>query len=279
MSATANPIRDASLEQLDASVHPAKRAVARGQNFIVEWLDSRHAATTVAQSDHEMFLLLPECGATVRSNDDGAPHSLAPRTICILPAGSHRITLAGAGVATVIASQRGDLAPGDITNNAAYASPDARIAPYLPGFRRAVHTRGIQVIEVDKIVPPAGKSRLKMFQTETLSINWVEYEGARDRTQLSPHSHTDFEQGSLAMAGNYLHHLRTPWGTDASCWREDRHQEAGPASLLVVPVLLIHTTEGVGPGRHLLIDIFSPPRRDFIANGWVANADDYVDQI
>jgi hypothetical protein len=43
----------------------------------------------------------------------------------------------------------------------------------------------------------------------------------------------------------------------------------------VIPVHLVHTTEGIGDERHLLIDVFSPPRRDFIAKGWVANARDY----
>ena len=46
-------------------------------------------------------------------------------------------------------------------------------------------------------------------------------------------------------------------------------------SVAVIPVHLVHTTEGVGPERHLLIDVFSPPRRDFIAKGWVANAGNY----
>jgi hypothetical protein len=44
-----------------------------------------------------------------------------------------------------------------------------------------------------------------------------------------------------------------------------------------VPLNLIHTSEGVGAGRHVLIDIFSPPRRDFISRGWVHNAADYED--
>lgn len=46
--------------------------------------------------------------------------------------------------------------------------------------------------------------------------------------------------------------------------------------MMTVPVQLIHTTEGVGDGRHLLIDVFSPPRHDFIGKGWVANAADYA---
>jgi hypothetical protein len=122
----------------------------------------------------------------------------------------------------------------------------------------------------------AGRPRLKMLQSATLSINWVEYEGVRDRTQLSPHSHDDFEQGSLAIHGDFVHHLRLPWGPDANQWRDDLHLSAPAGSLSIVPPGLIHTSEGLGEGRHLLIDVFCPPRGDFIAKGWVANSSDYL---
>ncbi len=55
--------------------------------------------------------------------------------------------------------------------------------------------------------------------------------------------------------------------------------ELASPSLTVGPVNLIHTSEGVRQEHHLLIDIFSPPRRDFIAKGWVQNAGDYVDPM
>jgi hypothetical protein len=55
------------------------------------------------------------------------------------------------------------------------------------------------------------------------------------------------------------------------------HKLAPSPSVLVIPPELIHTTEGVGLGHHLLIDIFAPPRRDFIAKNWVFNATDYRD--
>ena len=73
--------------------------------------------------------------------------------------------------------------------------------------------------------------------------------------------------------------MAPPWGPDADQWREDVHLPAGPASLLLIPPHLIHTTEGIGEGRHVLMDIFAPPRRDFIQRGWVANAADYIDPI
>ena len=46
--------------------------------------------------------------------------------------------------------------------------------------------------------------------------------------------------------------------------------------MLIIPPEVIHTSEGVNGGRHLLIDIFSPPRKYFIAKNWVLNASEYV---
>ena len=81
----------------------------------------------------------------------------------------------------------------------------------------------------------------------------------------------------MAVAGDFLHHLRVDWGKNANEWREDEHKLAGSPSVLVIPPELIHTTEGVGAGHHLLVDIFAPPRRDFIAKNWVLNSSEYLD--
>jgi hypothetical protein len=112
-----------------------------------------------------------------------------------------------------------------------------------------------------------------------MSLNWVDYDGPRDRKSLSPHFHEDFEQASLAAAGNFVHHLRVTWGSDADEWRDDVHMGARSPSILIIPPGLIHTSEGVGPGRHLLIDLFTPPRRDFIARKWMLNSSEYLDPL
>lgn len=258
-----------------AAVHDlAPGAVARGQNFYVQWLEGE-TPEFEATSAHEMLVLLPEDGAEIAIGD-GPAQRVPGRSVCVLPAGRARVSPAPGARAVLIASSRPDLPAEAACNAADYAVPDARIVGSDSGYRRTRGAGELQVIGIDAITPPADKPRLKMLQTDTLSINWVEYQDARDRSKLSPHSHANFEQGSLAIEGDFIHHLRVQWGPDANAWREDEHLAAGPASMIAIPVQLIHTTEGVGSGRHLLIDVFSPPREDFIGKGWVANAADYA---
>jgi hypothetical protein len=98
----------------------------------------------------------------------------------------------------------------------------------------------------------------------------------RDETKLSPHSHEDFEQASLAFEGSFVHHLRYPWGPNKATWNEDEHEHYNSPSVLVIPPRVIHTTQDVGDGTTCLIDIFGPPRFDFSSKpGFVLNAADY----
>ena len=111
-------------------------------------------------------------------------------------------------------------------NAASYRTADPRVAAVGPAWTRTGDANEIQVFEIDKVKAPADNPRLKMFQSATMSINWVDYDGPRDRTALSPHSHADFEQASLAAAGDFVHHLRVTWGKNANEWRDDVHMAA-----------------------------------------------------
>lgn len=242
----------------------------RGQNFAVLWLQG--PAERTVRSTFEQMLLLPDGSA--RISHAGRETRAPGRCVCILPAGDSTVSVPAGTQAAVLRSLEADERT-DAGNEEAYRAPDPRIDGVgSPAVARRDADR-VRVIEIDRLQAPADNPRLKMLRSATMSINWVEYDGPRDRTRLSPHAHRNFEQGSLALAGEFVHHLRVPWTADATAWVDDRHERLGSPSLLVVPVELVHTSEGVGPGRHLLVDVFSPPREDFIARGWMLNAADY----
>lgn len=257
----------------------ATHRVARGQNFYVELIRG-NAGSSVAipiKSAYEMMVLLPDVAAAIQGGTQTVDAN--PRSIAIIPAGSFSIRLAGSGTCCVLSSDPGEAASAAVVNAAAYTKPDPRVVPFSPPYHRRSGHDVIRIFDIDAVPAPKDRPRLKMLQSATISINWVEYHGPRDRKTLSPHSHKDFEQGSLALAGEFLHHLRTEWGSNAELWQDDLHVSASSPSLLIIPPEIIHTSEGVNDGHHLLIDIFSPPRRDFIAKNWVANAAEYAAPI
>lgn len=274
MAPTSEPLRErgyADFSSLPAeSMGGQRRWLMRAQNFTCEWFEgAADDAGFAFESDHET-LLLGVSGA-LRTGGTTVPAD----AFAILPAGRHVVQGGAGATGLLIASRRADTAGRRMLNAGSYAQPDARIAPTGRPFRRKQPLAKPQVLPISEVMASPDKPRLKMLQTETLSINVVDYSGPRDRRALSPHSHKDFEQASFAVHGNFVHHLRTPWGSNADQWRDDEHLQAPSPSMVVVPVEVIHTTEGLGEGRHLLLDVFSPPRFDFIGNGWVFNAGDY----
>jgi hypothetical protein len=248
--------------------------IARAQNFFVEWIKgTAGSAAFPVRSAYEMMVLLPDVAASIEGF--GRTVDVKARSVVIVPAGDASIRLAGAGTCCVLKSNSGE-SDDAVVNGATYAKADARVAPFGPAWQRRSNGDAIRVFDIDAVQAPKDNPRLKMLQSATMSINWVEYDGPRDRKALSPHSHKDFEQGSLALAGEFRHHLRVEWGSNADLWQDDLHVAAASPSVLIIPPEIIHTSEGVGGGRHLLIDIFSPPRKDFIARNWIANASDYA---
>jgi hypothetical protein len=264
--------RDADLVLLSADTPVARRCV-RAQNFAIDWFQGVAASTFGFASSEETMVLLFSAAGTLRG--DGHSTAAPNRSVSIVPPGSYELKLSQAGCGCILSTSRED--PQPASNAASYQTPDPRVATVGPVWPRINGADDIRVFEIDAFKAPADNPRLKMLQSATMSINWVDYDGPRDRKALSPHAHTDFEQASLAVAGDFVHHLRVPWSKNAEDWRDDAHKLAPSPSILVIPPELIHTTEGVGPGHHLLIDIFAPPRRDFIAKGWVFNAAEYRD--
>ena len=107
-------------------------------------------------------------------------------------------------------------------------------------------------------------------------VNWEGHPGGapRDLRRFTPHSHDDFEQGSLELWGSYIHHLRYPWEADYTAWRDDQRLPVTPPGLTIMPVQVIHTSQGTAE-RNCLADVFAPPRLDFSLAGYVYNANEY----
>lgn len=222
--------------------------------------------------DEYMLLLPPGMRASVQSDDQAV--DAAHETLTILPPGRTVIKLLDDGLVTRIFSIRAQDLAALAANAEVYAHGAPSVAPLEDwpapsgGFR-------IRNYRLTDYTDPKIFGRL--FRSTNLMINVFERKtDRRDPRKMSPHSHADFEQISLTLEGDFVHHLRTPWTPDSTAWREDQHLEVSSPSAVVIPPKLIHTTADVGQGVAWLIDIFGPPRMDFsLQPGVVRNADEY----
>lgn len=246
--------------------------IARGANFVVA--ASRVTAGSKLDQrdipDESMILLSPAVPATISAG--GVHETLDEEALAILPPGSARLIAAGDGLVIRIFSQAASGFAASAINADAYRAV-ADVAP-LDYWPRPVDGFRLRVYRLRDHSEDVGFGRI--FRSTNLMINIFEPSAApRDPSRLSPHEHADFEQGSLTLGGDFVHHLRTPWGADRSLWRADRHQPCSDYSLMIIPPRMIHTTSWSTVGARL-VDIFAPPRSDFsLRPGWVRNASDY----
>jgi mannose-6-phosphate isomerase-like protein (cupin superfamily) len=170
-----------------------------------------------------------------------------------------------------------------ITADEAIAAHAANAALYAGGAP--------EVARIEAWPQPVGGYRLRRYSTleayarggmvhafrtrKLMMVPYARFLEPRDETALSPHSHADFEQGSVALEGDWLHHLRVPWTPNKREWRPDRHLQVASPSTTIIPAGVIHTSQGIAGEGMRLIDVFAPPRIDFSQRGWVDNAADY----
>lgn len=251
----------------------ARTWVSRGANFIVAVSEVQAGATMARQGQpDEYFVFLPDAGATIHAGD--ASIEAGAESVTIVPPGDSRMVMKAAGqVIRVFSHRAADLLA--LAGNAAdYAQPTPEVAPLVPwptpadGFRLR-HYLLAQHTQAD--------SNMRIFRSTNLMVNVMTPRMvARDVRKLSPHSHADFEQGSLAIRGDWVHHMRYPWTPDMNDWREDEAIRVGSPSLTVIPPKVIHTSRNTNDGGAWLLDIFAPPRMDFAGKpGKVANEHDY----
>ncbi|MES9536308.1 MULTISPECIES: hypothetical protein [unclassified Actinomadura] len=250
---------------------------ARGQNFVVAY-SSAVAGDELTREDQsdEYVVVLPHegCAATVRTPGD--ERSVTGQAVIVMPPGRSSVVAdADCDLVRLFTVASAESLARTAVNQDSYEQPDPKVAsfepwPDPPGGHRI---RAYPLSEV-----PVDPERFgRIFRCSTFMVNFLNPRtGVRDPESLSPHQHDDFEQCSLAVEGDFVHHIRTPWTRRMSEWLPDEHQACGSPSVAVIPPTAVHTTQSVGSGRNQLIDIFCPPRADFSARpGLVLNSDDY----
>lgn len=205
---------------------------------------------------------------------DGVTRVTGPG-VAVIPPGSSRILARGDGSLIRLIEADEAAWSSRAANAAAYEQAHPRVAP-LKRWPAPPDGDRVRVYPLADVPDDPGRFG-SIFRTRSFMVNFLDnYEGPRDPRKLSPYAHDDFEQLSLVVSGEFIHHIRTPWLVDSTVWRPDDHVAIGSPSLAIIPPPTVHTSEARGAGSNRIIDIFSPPRADFsLKPGWVLNADDY----
>ena len=248
---------------------------ARGQTMVVAYSEAEAGAVFErADQIDEYAVVLPDDGVELRIEIDEGSETIVDKAVAFVPAGRSRITVVKGGrILRLFTTRSADLVA-LCANAAAYAEPDPNVAPFT-AWPDPVGGRKVRAYS-GKVAPQEGRFG-RLYRGSTIMVNFGDGRvGPRAPDNLSPHHHADFEQYSIALDGDYIHHLRWPWISDSTQWIDDDHERCAAPSVAVIPPPATHTSQGIGPGLNRLLDAFCPPRRDFSNKpGWVLNADDY----
>jgi hypothetical protein len=251
----------------------SRQWIIRGQNFVLIHTEPAPGDTIwSAELSSEQVVLLIDENSGLRGNGE---HTATGPALVVIPPGESEIVSTGSGpIVQLIQSDETEWAK-RAANADDYAQPHPHVAPLEPWPEPVDGYRWRTYAMADVPEDPTRFGRI--FRTRAFMVNFLKPgNGPRDPRRMSPHTHDDFEQCSLVVAGTYLHHIQTPWGRDATAWRPEDHARVGSPSVAIIPPPTVHTSQAIGSGVNHLIDIFSGPRHDFSAQpGWVLNADTY----
>lgn len=245
--------------------------ITRGRNFAIVYTQAEAGAEVANTFVDEHVAYLVEGRLSVSAGSEQA--MLQGEGLAIVPPGYSVISPEGDAAfiqvitdAEPIVARAGNA--GLYADGAPEVTPTAEWPMPVGGYRlRAYALKGIY----------ASGGMVNAFRTRKLMV--VPYDRflePRDETALTPHSHQDFEQASVALEGEWIHHLRTPWTPNRHDWRPDNHLELASPSTTIIPAGVVHTSQGIAGEGMRLVDVFSPPRVDFsLRPGVVRNADDY----
>lgn len=246
----------------------------RAQNFVLSYSEVHGTMFFEGADTEEQVVLLIDREIQTHVAVDGDLSAFHGSAMLVLPPGKCRVECSGRGRLVRLVRANATAPTARCINAQAYVQRHANVAEF---HSWPEPVKGYQCRAYDLSVPPLENPAFRLFRCTTFMVNYMDpVTGPRDLHKLSPHVHDDFEQCSLVLSGEYVHHIRWPWGTDRSEWRADEHEVCRAPSVAIIPAGSIHTSEAVSSGLNHLIDIFSPPRLDFSAmQGWVFNADDY----
>jgi hypothetical protein len=265
---------DASPQEVSAKGSPTW--YFRGQNFTLSFtrLVAGDRLTRHAQ-EHEYVVILSETDTDVSIAAVTKEALVREPAVVVIPPGDSSLTAHRDTAVVRLFDARTEDILALAANRESYRTNHPNVALLVP-WPEPVGGHKIRVYPTEGIPAEAGRFG-RIFRTSSFMINFLDLQlGPRDPEKLSPHYHDDFEQCSLAVEGEYIHHIRTPWTAKRSEWRPDEHTRVSSPSATIIPPPTIHTSEAVRPGRNQLIDIFCPPREDFSSKeGWVLNAAEY----
>jgi hypothetical protein len=249
----------------------------RSQNLIVHYIEAKPGAmfSRNGQVD-EYMIVLPDDDTPYVVTAKGETKEGPGYQLVIVPPGDSEIRLPKGGrVVRLFSTQSSDLNE-KCANKATYAVRDRNI----PEFQRWPDpVDGFKLRVYDLWAERKPGQFGPIWRCTTIMLNFPPPgDSARDVTKMSPHSHADFDQCSLVLAGGFVHHMRWPWGLNKNEWREDEHILAESPSATMIPAKVVHTSEAQKPGPegNRMADIFAPPRLDFsLQPGWIKNADEY----
>lgn len=254
--------------------HGSRTWWTRSQAMVVAHSEVAAGDTLDVDAGGEYVVLVID-DTPVRVEHEGHTESVAESAVVVMPSGRSAVHTDGPGtVIRIFGAPTVPALAARCANAADYADPDPNVAEWAPwpappaGERIRVYTYADHPLEDGRLG--------RLIRCSTVMVNaFGRHSDEREFTTLSPHHHADFEQISLQIEGDFVHHMRVPWGPQIADWRDDEHRRTPSPATVVIPPPLIHTTQPTA-GRRYLIDVFAPPRWDFSEQpGWVRNADEY----